>query len=239
MAERLGVNIFSGVLPSSYVLVDNGEDSSKWLPSLPNWWVVANDMTSIVEGDSFGFYGKGLEFKYTTGGALAISGNAFRPFPLTQIRTLLGGFVFRVPNDWWRTGTIYLSFTLTPIDSPLTLYEPVFAISCTNVPGVSDRIKVNFNGTTDVYDKLYEEDDDLLASAWHRMKFRFDFVNKVMDSFSFDGLQYPLTVPITSSGLAGALLPSFVYLSLFQNSIGSDLLVDVDQLWLSDTEYRV
>ena len=84
MKERMPVNIFSGILPSSFLFIDDGDDNSKWING------TTYPLSSILVNDSFGYFGKGIRFRYTDGIGVAGFGIGYRPI----IMPISNSFIF-------------------------------------------------------------------------------------------------------------------------------------------------
>jgi hypothetical protein len=89
--ERLQQNVFAGVLPSSYLFIDDGSLSARWQYSINN----APGALTVNEFDA-GYYGKHLRFTMAAGvmGGQDMLSRFFIPTP--SLQRAIGGFIFRV-----------------------------------------------------------------------------------------------------------------------------------------------
>ena len=99
MKERMPTNIFSAIIPSPYALIDDGSDASKWETSITGIGAFDN----IVEGDKFGYYGKGIRFTLNAGMAKQAFAERLclvRPSMRTYFGTIFRP-VTKNPNAWF------------------------------------------------------------------------------------------------------------------------------------------
>ena len=92
--ERLAVNVFPGVLPGSYIFLDDCSDNSKWINSAANPW------DGITTGAAYGYYGSGLHFDMSCAGGGAVNSKAYR-YPM-------------MPQYMLRSADFYWGFKLRP-----------------------------------------------------------------------------------------------------------------------------
>lgn len=240
MAERLGVNIFSGVLPSSYTFIDDCSDISKWSADSPP------DITK-ANGEAYGYIGKGMNLEI---GAAGVGGriNRFLVGAANPGNVFFGGLIrpnllaFRAevpatPADISRYLTPLLEIP-GPIGSGIA-YELFFTIG-TYLNPVDIYNVVFFDGGLPATTYRFDNTGGIMTTdqmPW----FRFIALvqNNRLVSFTINAREI-LTAPITLTTTPWpANTPQIVLTAI---KIDADAVApswDIDQLWLSETEYRV
>jgi len=253
--ERLPVNIFPGVLPGAYVLLDNGEDNTKWNSACPLMWQPLNNMASINTGDAFGYYGRGLNFLYTVGAGLQKSGNAYRTFVSMPTDVYYFGFTFRIsaPNllnvgpapligDPARSGNITLSVnnagnrfgfvSVTFYLCQATATRIDFGVNVLGAAGNSTRVHQKFLDYANLGEEVFA------YTQWHRFACVCNFSDNLIQAIRVDSQLYGNNLPLALS--PGSNEPNYLHANAVATDLAAgNIFFDLDQIWISDTENRV
>ena len=235
MAERLGVNIFSGVLPTSYVFIDDGSDSSKWTNHSAKPW------GGISEGDAFGYFGKGLQFEP----AHHNPGWAGRWYPLVNLSRLCFGLVVSysgtvIPAAYGTYPmTVYLRNPLLGVQRELQVKFDIYGP--TNVFPIAERISFIGGSTVNVN---IVHDAGIFNAGGNTNPVRYwTMVTGIIQGDSLVQVNvnrnvYAPTLVLPAGPDTEGVGQIFVT-GLAGTGNASEVTWNVDQIWISDLEYRV
>lgn len=241
--ERLPVNIFPGVLPGSYLFLDNGEDSSKWangghpLATLP--------FDNITEGESSGYFGKGVHSTITRVAAIETNGMYRSYISPPSVSFNLGATVRMNSFCYPRPGlNRHCRANIYPIFSNggsslfyFNLRIQTAYIEYMGGGGVNGIATVQVVGTGTasgqaVYFPI------TLESPWLRVFAHYN--GSVVDRIEINGRATAVSIaPIAVDFATMWGQATYLVISLekqFNVDPAGDQTLDIDQLWLSDTE---
>lgn len=255
MAERLGVNIFSGVLPSSYLFVDDCSDSSKWRkPPAPP---VSIGYSTITTGDAYGYIDKGLRFTTAGGAGFLVEGHAYRSFIAPPTRTVIVGWVFRPCVEFYEltdypaplTPGRYINFQVfVPVPSSVnpvgqdTNWFQVQAQCKTDAGGMGYALTRFLAGNVGAMTTLGElagnniNPNSYPDLPWYRVICIIE--GNVLKNVTVNNIVYTPNVTMTPDV---ANYNGQFHIASFRDDpdVGQALSLDLDQLWASDSEYRI
>ena len=263
MAERLQQNIFAGVLPGSYLFIDNCEVAAKW----QSLYATTADLTWGERDD--GYFGKCLRFTYNAGVVGALDYNsAFRFFtPSGTLRKLSAGFIFRpvfpaalsippLAAELWMknaydtaafdicfglpatpgyaTRSIFFRIdfktNLNPVN-PLEVLTYTRRISISTDTGATWTVipaSTNvFGGTPGV--------QNMNLTPWCNV--RFNVTNNIIDMVYIDGVQHTQSIAINTNWPFITSSAGYILIAPINDGVGlNNSVIDIDQIWISDTE---
>jgi hypothetical protein len=230
--ERLPVNIFPGVLPGAYLFLDDFEDASKWTNAghgIGGW-------ASVTAGDAFGYYGGGLRFVMNN--AIGSQG-AVRSLLAPNLDSFYLGAQFR-PS--------YSSYIVTPnfkdynirhtYRSANTNREYLVTMRCqlTMLGGRNITLILTTGGVATTIATIAMPYPGIGTwPQWGRI--RMAVVDNVIRRIDFNTFTYTpnITIAIDAAGIYQYNMLEVIGIQ----AQASGEHIDIDQIWISDTENRV
>ena len=238
MKERMAVNIFPSVLPSTYIFIDDGNDNSKWI----NGPVGTTAWDSIVSGDSYGYYDKGIRFTLDDAAGTGKTCVARRFTLMSPTVQSIFGVIVRPELEMSNVGGFrYLSFEfMWPTAIGGTVMNSItMQIGKRTVMGIYEFSNTIFGGNPALFETtVYQTQNTLGGLPW------INFVVMVQDSkvvlYRINNRNYSPAINISTvvPGPIGLRDQSMLTITGTKENDGEKESTswDVDQIWISENE---
>ena len=261
--ERMPINIFAGILPGGYLFIDSCESAVKWQSLFATTadltWVEREDgylgkcLRFTYNAGVIGALDYNSAFRFfTPNGTLRRlnAGFIFRPvFPAALSFPPLAAEMW-MKNAYDTTAfDICLGFPATPgyatrsiffrIDfkTNLSPVNPLEVISYTRRISVSTDV----GGTWTVIVSSTQSfvgtpgTQNMNLTPWCNL--RFNVTEDIINMVNIDGVQYSQNIPINTAWPFISSSAGYVLVAPINDGLGANKsVIDIDQIWISDTE---